>query len=224
MSLPVGWFPDPSDPEREMLWDGDQWTGLTRPRRTDSAAAQSDGDVGAEDALEPSRGRRKPRPRRRPLVLALVILAVVVIVGGGGTAVAVVHARQVAAAAEKAEQKKEAAARTRAEQREAQRAAQEEADEAERSSRAETVKEVEASVKTMAEENVTKGLLDGPILSVSCNPVSGSTDDLTDTTTSFDCFAANTDNADGTQSGYFFNSTVNWDSGEYTYGLGKSAS
>lgn len=77
-------------------------------------------------------------------------------------------------------------------------------------------------MKTMAEENVTKGLLDGPILSVSCNPVSGSTDDLTDATTSFDCFAANKDNADGTQSGYFFNATVNWDSGNYTYGLGKS--
>lgn len=204
-----------------MLWDGEQWTGLTRPRRADTPATESNGTDGAEGAREPSRGRRK---RRRPLVLALVIAAVVVIVGGGGTAVAVVHARQVAAAEQKAERKKEAAARTRAEQREAQQAAQEAADDAERSSRAETVKEVEASVKTMAEENVTKGLLDGPIMSVSCSPVSGSTDNLTDTTTSFDCFAANKDNADGTQSGYFFNSTVNWDSGEYTYGLGKSAS
>ncbi|WP_254803965.1 DUF2510 domain-containing protein [Curtobacterium sp. YR515] len=156
------------------------------------------------------------------MTLALVIVAVAVVLGGSATAVGLVHARQVAAAEAKAEQKKEAAARTRADQREAQEAAQAAADTAERSSRAETVKEVEASVKTMAEENVTKGLLDGPILSVSCNPVSGSTDDLTDTTTSFDCFAANEDNADGTQSGYFFNSTVNWDSGEYTYGLGKS--
>jgi len=224
MSLPVGWFPDPSDPEREVLWDGEQWTGLTRPRRTDSPVRGVDDDAGAAEARESARRRRKPRSRRRPWVLALVIAAVVICVGGGGTAVAVVHAQQVAAAEEKAEQKKEAAARTRAEQREAQRAAQEDADDAERSARVETVKEVEASVKTMAEENVTKGLLDGPIISVSCNPVSGSTDDLTDTTTSFDCFAANTDNADGTQSGYFFNSTVNWDSGEYTYGMGKSAS
>lgn len=61
-------------------------------------------------------------------------------------------------------------------------------------------------------------------MSASCNPVSGSTDDLTDITTSFDCFVATKDNADGTQSGYFFNATVNWNSGEYTYGLGKAGS
>jgi hypothetical protein len=33
---------------------------------------------------------------------------------------------------------------------------------------------------------------------------------------------ANKDNGDGTSSGYFFNATVNWNSGSYTYGLGKS--
>lgn len=201
-----------------MLWDGDQWTGLTRPRRTETPVEGAGGPEGAEQAREPSRRRRK---RRRTVVLVLVIAAVL-LVAGGGAAVAVVHARQVAAAEEKAEQKKEAAARTRAEQREAQQAAQEAADDAQRSARAETVKQVEASVKTMAEEDATKGIIDGPIMSASCNPISGSTDDLTDTTTSFDCFAANADNADGTQSGYFFNATVNWDSGKYTYGLGKS--
>ena len=74
----------------------------------------------------------------------------------------------------------------------------------------------------MAEDDITQGLLTGPVISVNCNPVSGSTDDLTDTTTTFDCFVANKDNGDGTSSGYFFNATVNWNSGSYTYGLGKS--
>ncbi len=51
----------------------------------------------------------------------------------------------------------------------------------------------------MAEDHVQKGIVDGPIISVSCSPVSGgSTDDLTANTTVFECFAATEDNGDGT--------------------------
>ncbi|WP_396291159.1 DUF2510 domain-containing protein [Curtobacterium sp. KT1] len=217
--MPVGWFPDPSDPGREMLWDGEKWTGLTRPRNEGAPAADREDSHRQEPTFTHS---RRPGPRRRRLLLIGIIAAALVVLGGGGATAAVLHNQQVAAAEQKAAQKKATAARERAEQRQAEEAAQEAADDAERTARTETVTEVESSVKKMADDNVTKGLLDGPITGVSCNPVSGSTDDLTDTTTTFDCFAANKDNGDGTQSGYFFNATVNWDSGEYTYGLGKS--
>ena len=83
------------------------------------------------------------------------------------------------------------------------------------------VGEIEASVRTMAEDHVAQGFTDGPIISVTCSPVGGgSTDDLTETTTVFDCFVATNDNGDGTMSGVKYHSTVNWSSGSYTYGAG----
>lgn len=92
-----------------------------------------------------------------------------------------------------------------------------------RASRLATVHEIEASVKTMAEKSVTDRLLTGPILSVGCSPIgAGSTNDLTRLTTTFDCFVANADNGDGSQSGYSFNANMNWSAGTYTYGLGKA--
>ncbi len=73
----------------------------------------------------------------------------------------------------------------------------------------------------MAQKHVEDGLFDGPVLSVSCDPVGGgSTDDLTAKTTIFECFAATKDNGDGTMSGHKYHATVNWDTGQYTYGLG----
>jgi len=81
---------------------------------------------------------------------------------------------------------------------------------------------IEASVKKLAQDDVDKQLIDGPVLRATCDPVSGSTDDLTDLTTTFNCFVATKDNGDGTSTGYYFNATMNWDSGSYTYGLGKA--
>ncbi|WP_445170905.1 hypothetical protein ACTXG7_11255 [Mycolicibacterium sp. Dal123E01] len=76
-------------------------------------------------------------------------------------------------------------------------------------------------MKSMAEQHASKGLIDGPILSVSCDPVGGgSTDDLNAKTTVFECFAATKDNGDGTSSGFKYHATMNWDTGNYTYGFG----
>lgn len=151
----------------------------------------------------------------------IAIAAVVAVLLAGGVTTAVVannvHAQQVAE--QKAAKKKKAEAE---QAKEAAAAAQQAADDAKRAQRRDTVTQVQASIKKMAEDDVSKGVLTGPVLSVTCNPVSGSTDDLSDTTTTFDCFVANKDNGDGTDSGYFFNATVNWNSGSYTYGLGKS--
>jgi hypothetical protein len=73
----------------------------------------------------------------------------------------------------------------------------------------------------MAEGHASDGIIHGPIIDVSCSPVGGgSTDDLTEQTTVFECFAANKDNGDGTMNGYKYNATMNWSSGSYTYGFG----
>lgn len=93
--------------------------------------------------------------------------------------------------------------------------------EARRAQRAGAVKDVEASVKKLAQQQAGEGLFDGPVLSVSCDPVGGgSTDDLTAKTTVFECFAATKVESDGTLSGKKYHATVNWDTGKYTYGYG----
>ncbi|MGN6425731.1 MAG: DUF2510 domain-containing protein [Leifsonia sp.] len=230
MSTPPGWFPNPANANEEVYWDGDRWTGDTRPvynadalgRSSESGGDAASGpETGVESSESPTTSEPKAARKRTALWVTLAAVVAVLVVGGITTGVVVnnVHTQQVAE--EKALAKKKADAERA---KEAAAAAQQAADDAKRTQRRETVTEVEASIKKMAEDDISKGLLTGPVLSVTCNPVSGSTDDLTDTTTTFDCFVANKDNGDGTNSGYFFNATVNWNSGSYTYGLGKSGS
>ncbi len=97
------------------------------------------------------------------------------------------------------------------------------ADNKERASRQLQVKNIEASVLKMARDDASKGAITGPILSVSCVPVAGgSMTDLTATTTKFECFAVNTRNSDGSDRGFYFNATMDWQSGGYTYGFGRA--
>jgi hypothetical protein len=44
-------------------------------------------------------------------------------------------------------------------------------------------------------------------------------DDLTASTTTFDCLAVNEELDDGRASGYGFDATMNWDDGSYTWQL-----
>jgi hypothetical protein len=225
MSTPPGWFPNPSNSDEEVYWDGEKWTGDVRPvfaRQPNMAGLP---DVGEDPAAGLPTTEVKPeKPRKKHAALWLSLAAVLLLLIGGGATVIVVannvHAQQVAEQKAAAAKKKADAERAA----EAAAAAKQAADDAKRAERAQTVTQVEASIKKMAEDDVVKGIIDGPVIGVTCNPVSGSTDDLTDPTTTFDCFVANKDNGDGTQSGYFFNATVNWTSGQYTYGLGKSGS
>jgi hypothetical protein len=84
------------------------------------------------------------------------------------------------------------------------------------------VAEIEKSVKKMAKGHAKDDIIEGPIFDVSCDPVAGgSVEDLDEKTTTFQCFAANKKNKDGTSSGYYYNATMNWKTGSYTYGLGK---
>lgn len=103
----------------------------------------------------------------------------------------------------------------------AEKAAQEQRDDAERAARQLSVVNIESSVEEMANEHVGKGMFDGPVLDVKCSPVNGgSTDNLTETTTVFECFVATEDVGDGRMRGYKYHATMNWSSGEYTYGFG----
>jgi hypothetical protein len=245
MSTPPGWFPNPVDGDEEVYWDGEKWTGDTRPvygvtpqqpsvsmsdeaspEPADAAVVpsepQKDGEEGGGEGPKATALKKK----RTVLWASIAAMAVLLLVAGVTTAVIAnnTHAQEVAqqAAAKKKADDRAAAAAEAERAAKVAAAAKQAADDAKRAQRAQIITEVEASIKKMAEDDISKGLLTGPVLAVKCNPVSGSADDLTDPTTSFDCFVANKDNGDGTQSGYFFNATVNWASGEYTYGLGKS--
>ena len=144
------------------------------------------------------------------------------LVGGGIAWKVAADARQAAASADAAAEKAQAAELEQREREEAAAAAaQARRDEAERATRRASVTEIESSVKTLADEHAADGIVEGPIIEVTCSPVGGgSTDDLTEQTTVFECFAAYKDNGDGTMSGWTYNATMNWSSGSYTYGLG----
>ena len=210
---PAGWYPTPDGGQR--YWDGSSWTDLPWDERDATRKVESAGRVQLTKWI---RQRRK-----RALIVGA---AVVIIVGllAGGLAVKAASDRQVATAKiakiHTAERLAAAEAKSAAD---AAAEAKRVKDDAERTARTTAVTGIEASVKTMAEKDVTDQLLVGPILSVKCSPIgSGSTNDLTQLTSVFECFAANKDNGDGTQSGYTFNANMNWSDGSYTYGLGKA--
>ena len=209
---PAGWYPTPDGQQR--YWDGSSWTDLPWQPGDTAAAGASTGRV----------PRSKWSPRRRKALL--IAGAATVIIGGllvGGLVAKGASDRQAAAAKVTKIHTAEllAAAQAKASADAAAQAKQAK-DDAERTSRAATVTEIEASVKKMAEKDVANKLLDGPIIAVTCSPIgAGSTNDLTQLTTMFECFAANKDNGDGTQSGYTFHANMNWSAGTYTYGLGK---
>jgi membrane protein involved in colicin uptake len=142
---------------------------------------------------------------------------------GGGVALKNAHDSRVAAAAAAAAAEKAATQSREQQQREAAAAsaAKQRQDDAERASRKTAVTGIEASVKKLAEQHASTGVIRGPVISVTCSPVAGgSTDDLTQQTTVFSCFVANKDNGDGTMSGYNYHATMNWSTGSYTYGFG----
>ncbi|MGO4534395.1 hypothetical protein [Leifsonia sp. 2MCAF36] len=246
MSTPPGWFPNPQNSDEEVYWDGDKWTGDARPvygvvPQERSEVSGDEAPAETEDApsevADPAEGveasgvtdvpEGTARKKRSVLWMSLAVVVALLVAGGVTAAVVAnnVHMQEVAqekAAAKKKADDRAAAAAEAARAAKVAAAAKQAADDAKRAQRVQTITTVEAAIKKMAEDDIAKGLLTGPVLGVSCNPVSGSADDLTDTTTTFDCFVGNKDNGDGTQSGYFFNATINWTSGEYTYGLGKS--
>lgn len=206
-----GWYPAPDGTQR--YWDGAQWLSIPPPDSSQSGSA-------------------RPRGRSRR-TWALVGVAVVLVTGllvGVGVAVKMDRDRELAAAEEaaiaeevaRAEAAEEAArAQAADDEAEAQRA-QEQREDRERDQRQEAMADIEVSVEMMAEEHAEDGIIEGPVLAVSCSPVAGgSIDDITEQTTVFDCFVGTEDHGDGTMSGFSYNATMNWSTGSYTYGIGS---
>lgn len=161
---------------------------------------------------------RKPVSKRAVLVAAAVV-AILLIGGASGFVVkkhrADVKAEEVAAAAASAATDAE-----KAQKAEADAAAAE--DDAARAERKAAVKDMQKSITKDARKNAADGVLDGPILYTSCDPLGGgSTDDLTAITTTFSCLAVNKENDDDTVSGYGFSATMNWTEGSYSWHLGS---
>lgn len=224
----AGWYPGPDG--RQRYWDGSAWLQIPPP---------PDVLTQASPPIEPP-SRRGGDHRRRVVAGVIVALVLFGLVGGVTAIKSSREAQQVAAAAAQDAEAKQAqetrakaqadaaeTARQRSEAdkaRKAQAAKEEKAQEQkiEKVIRKAEVKEIEKSVKTMARSHVKTGLIDGPVVDVSCDPVAGgSVDDLSEKTTVFQCFVANKKNKDGTQSGYYYNATINWKSTRYTYGYGK---
>ena len=198
----------------QRYWDGQPWIEIPAPEASSSTPNPI-----------PSAGPKKPK---RALIRAgIAVLVVAGLVVGGVAWKTSSDAQQAAiAAALEVKAKEDQAAKDRKAQDDAAAAAksaQDAADQQERDSRADSVKDIEKSIKTMAKKHVKQDVIRGPIISVSCDPVSGgSVDDLTEKTTAFQCFVANKDNKDGTLSGYYYHATMNWNTGSFTYGYGES--
>jgi cytochrome bd-type quinol oxidase subunit 1 len=191
---PAGWYPNPDGGQR--YWDGTAWLDLPDPE---------------------AGGAHKKKIRKKPILIALVIILLAAV--GGTVSWKVNHDAQVAAQVAAAEE----AANQEAERVAAEKAAQESRDETERASRQLSVAGIESSIEEMANEHVAEGMLDGPVLSVTCSPVNGgSTDNLSETTTVFECFVANEDVGGGRMRGYTYHATMNWTTGKYTYGYGEA--
>lgn len=197
--VPAGWYPTPDG--KQKYWDGEKWTSLPW-----------DGEVLDEVATDPKRTKRMTK-RRKIWFLSIGAIVIVAAIGAGA-------AWKVTADAETERELAHAAAVEKAEKNAEEAERREEAEE--RKDRELSVESIEASVKGMAEGHAKDDVIDGPIISASCSPLGGgSTDDLSEKTTVFTCFVANKDNGDGTLSGYTYSATMNWTTGEYSYGLGS---
>ena len=200
---PAGWYPTPDGGQR--YWDGEKWLKLPAPD-----------DSTPTILVTPDPTNGSSGPKRRLLGFAIAMACILLVVGGAAVTWAVVENQRVSL-----EQAAEADALV------AQRAAEKEAriidarEDALRLERTASIPRMEDDIAVMAKEHIADEIIDGPFISVDCSPVNGgSTDDLSEQTTVFECFVANVDNGDGTLSGYTYNATMNWSTGSYTYGLG----
>lgn len=198
----AGWYFTPSGEQR--FWDGEKWLDLPAPE-----------PVG------------KPRSKRSRWPLIVAALIVVAGLAGGLLLLKSVRAEREATqqlVAELQEQQQvEEDERVKAEQDEQDEAnRQQEKDQREIDRRKKAVERIEADVAEMAEEHIADGLIEGEVLYVTCTPVAGgSVEDLMDKTGTLECFVA-TEKVDAQRDrGYDYHATMNWDTGQYTYGFGK---
>lgn len=192
-----------------------QWTKLCRKCSVQSSAAGE---------FCPNCGASyQARKRIKMSKKAVIILLAVIVLGGAaaGVALGVQHSQEVAAE-EAAAAKAKAAAAASAKEKARQVKAAEAAETAERALRAIIVTGLEEAVQKDAVKRVDEGRLTGPIERTECTPLGGgSVDDLTAITGTFECISVNEKHEDGSESGYVFSATVNWDAASYSWHLGR---
>jgi hypothetical protein len=224
--------PDSHDPAKDLPTEpvssgtGDELDRLRRLADLHREGVLSDDEFAAkkQEILNPATPRRPRRRLGRKAKIAAVALTLVLI-GGGATAAAVKthHDGQV-----RKERKQRAEARARAEvkaarAREARRRAAAEAkratDQIEITLRRSIVNDLRKSVTKDFEDRVASGVLDGPILHTSCDPISGGAKDLEETTGKYQCLVATEKLGGGRERGYPVDATINYTKGSYTWQL-----
>jgi ribosomal protein L40E len=173
--------------------------------------------------VRPKRFGRLRGSQRRTKIIAAALAALLIAASASGVVLKQRHDDQIAAEKkDKAEKAAQAEADRQAvaeQQRQDAADAQTAKDSIERDSRKELERGLRKEVKKDAEEKVASGLLEGPILSASCDPVGGGREDLTASTGKYDCIAIHTLNDDGTARGYQYTGTINYDDFTYTWQL-----
>ena len=208
--LPKGFYTDAEGNQR--FWDGENWF--------DAAPGSAPKKSGPNliERLKALLSKFKDLDKKKKIIFAGSFALVVLLIGGGIGYANYAESERVRLV-QVAEEEAAAAAAAAEAQAAADAAA---AVESAVAARRETVTEVEASVKKMAKKHVRQGMINGPIKSVSCVPSDGSAiDDLTVNVTKFECFAVNKVNSDGTSNGYYYNATLDWNAGSWTYGYGR---
>ena len=175
------------------------------------------GELGAKaKPIGEQASRRRGRGRWIGGAVALIVL-----LGGGGAGAAVKinhdhHVAKQRTAAEARHARDVAAAKARRQAAAAKAAA----DRVQRSIREDLERALDRSITKDASKQVAAGLLDGPITRTSCNAMGGGSDSLSEPTGRYECIAVNKTNADGTEEGYRYSATINYDQGSYTWHLG----
>ncbi len=181
------------------------------------------GESRVKGALGGARSRiRGISPKARKIVIVSASILLLLIVAGGIAAkVASDNASADRARAAQAIAVEDAAAEEEAAQAQAEAETEQANAEAElRKARRSAVRSLQKAVTSDAQENVDSGLLEGPIIRTSCQAVGGgSTDDLDESTTKFECLAINEERSGGQSRGYPYDATMNWDEGSYTWQL-----
>ncbi|MFN2617629.1 MAG: hypothetical protein ABR581_10985 [Thermoleophilaceae bacterium] len=157
------------------------------------------------------RGLARLPGRTKALLLAVPIL-ILLAAAGAGVALKIRHDNDVKKhKRERAKRERERRDRARLKRRR---------DELTISIRTDLVKELESAVTKDARKTVADGLLDGPVLRSSCDPLSGGPKDLAAHRGRFECLAINKTNDDGSYEGYRYSASIDYDSGTYRWRLG----
>jgi RNA polymerase subunit RPABC4/transcription elongation factor Spt4 len=191
--------------------------GLTKVCPKCSTQTETEGDYcphcGAS-YLGKKRFRWSRLSKRARITIAAGFILLLVVTAGAATALKIKHDRDV-----RAKNAKVAAAKKKQRERAALQAT---LLKLERNLRRSVVRDLESSVTKDARSKVADGLLDGPILSTSCQAKDTSYLDSPDTTPTedFECIAVNKNLSNGQASGYRFSATANFKKSSYTWHLG----